>query len=505
MGIEDTQPPILDSGHIDHVGDTTLALLGEIDLSVDEVRRFAAELRDDDPRIEDRWSEPNLLEAAAHISQCASCSARRATILGLSASELRSVGPAFEVEPGRLEQAVSAALAAFDAEIPVSHAHQLIATPKPAPAPKPAAPWWRNLLGSRAPTSTGTTGSGGALAFLRQRGVLVLAAGALVAVSAILLRPGRIDRVSTVAISVTTTVDRTGTEVPQRSEAAGNLNRDGAPETAADNSAAEADVAAAVADTVAIADGLAPAEATTSRAAGQPAGGVGTPVAKASAAQPPIPATTVVESSVELDAPASNGAAIPVTTHAQKRSTPAKTSTGQDKTTSNPSGVKATVPPETSTPTMAGSPSAAVAMAPPNTSSVATAAPAAASQSRSASGSSAIAVPPVGETVSYEELFIRFHEAITGDPALRSRVLTAATGGTTGAPGSVVLTGAPCPSSTQQVIASGSASVAGRPVVIRIVRPLPAPSDPNSPAPPPTFTEIVDPTTCALLSRQSTP
>ena len=510
MGIEDTQPPILDSGHIDHIDhidDTTLALLGEIDLSVDEVRRFAAELHEDDPQIEDRWKEPALLEAAGHISRCASCSARHATILGLSTAELRSVGTAFDVEPGHMEQAVSAALAAFDAEIPVSHAHQLIATPKPETAPAPGASWWRNLLGSRAPSSTGTTRSGGALAFLRQRSVLVVGAGALVALSAVLLRPGRIDQVSTVAISVTTTVDLLEAEVPARSDGVGNLNSNGGPETAADKAVTETAAAPdAGADTVAMEDGLVPAEATPSRAAGQPVGDTGTPVAKAPAARTNIPATTVVGSPAEQDAPPLNAAPEPTTTLAGQRSTPTKKSSGQDRTTSSQPTVKATVPPATSTPTGARSPSPAGEVAAPNTSSVATAAPAAAGQSRSAPDSSAIAVPPLGETVSYDELFTRFHGAITGDPALSSRVLAIASGvPTTGAPGSVVLTGAPCPTSTQQIIATGSGSVTGRPVLIRIVRPLPSPSDPPSSTPSPTFTEIVDPTTCAVLSRQSTP
>lgn len=555
MGTENTQPPVTGVGdlpaHDEHVDATTVALLADLDLlvgpdsslsetSVDEVRRFAAELLEDDPEIEAEWREPALVGAARHIATCEFCRSGHGAVLDLSTAQLRTPAPGIvDVDPVRMEQALAAALSAFDAETPVSHARDLSVTPVPDRAKSESdqasnVSWWRNVLGSNPAPSRGTvsgrpTRAGGAMAFLRQRVVAVAGLGALAVIAAFVFRPSSVQQVSTVAIPATTA--KPATELPAAKAADDDTANAAAAEQAADTTVPadfaagrltdETAAAAAATETVAprsadavAGEGTTATPGATSSDSGSAAGGS----AVAGAPQSDAPATT---SAPSLEVGAAPEAA-PVTTQAAQRVKPAKKSSV---TTAAPIAATTDQAPASVAAPASSAPApvvAAAAPAPPNAPAPTNAPSSGAStQVRSSPVSAPVVVPPVGEVTTNDELLSRFGDAIASDPALRSRIFTPSTNDPAAASSPTASTTVPaaapatsagvagavvssCPAPTnQQVLATGSGTVNGRALLLRIVRSGSGTAT-GSTETTATFTEILDPSTCNVLERRAT-
>ena len=570
MGTENSQPPVIGIGQHPghdgrgiHVDATTIALLAEIDLemgaddvlsgaSVEGVRDLARDLLADDPDIELDWRETGLVQAASHIATCSFCSMRHRSVAQLSATELHAPATKITVDPARMELAVEAALTVFDAETPVSHARSDLvhatgttATTKRPEAVKP--PWWQKLFGSNASTSGGSASgrsSDTSPAISFQRGVLIAGVGVFVVVSAIVLRPGQVQQVSTVAIpkpTVDRKVDSKSAKAPGQASA-GAATKGGADTSVAgfigDRNAQDTETtSAAAADTVASESANTAAGGATDDAAGASpvaAGAVSSPPggssdqldASPATEPPPTTITSITSPAGQQETVAKKASSVTtadvtatgapsVTAKVPTKSTQKATTKAAQATTVDPGQVTPAAPLTTIAANALPSPVQSPPSAPAPTDSPSSA------RTRAVVDGAPVVIQALGDTASNDDLLARFTQVITDDPVLRTKIFSSPTTGTANTtanpPSSIatstvstttVLSGAAVAVSTaaplcpppvnQQVLATGSGTVNGRLLLVRIVRTLPGSGSGESA----TFTEIVDPGTCVVLARQ---
>ena len=447
MGTE-LPPPLPISGHLDT---ETLGLLADVELTSESIREFAAELLNDDASIEERWREVALLAASDHLRNCISCTALRSELSGLSSVGLASSPTDLRVDQARVDQAVGAALVAFDAEYP-----SVVGEPD-RKSQTGLKPWWQRILrpSARNVGTGGVAGGGGALAFAKQRWVLAVGAVAL-AVTLFALRSSRTSQLDTVAL-------------PPNTTAVANAANDTA---AADKIATEAfDTAAA--DTVAV--DIAAAAAETAAAAAEPVEAGAPPATSVDEAAADARSAAVDQTTLQPPAPK------PAPTIGSASSELADEIAVNDATLGTLSRTRAPAKKSAKEPTTVGPSPAAGSQAPASQ----TAAPVAPDASSSAT------VIAIGEVSDSDALATRF-EALTAATGVAASAIDLAStisppvslGGTAAPAAAASAAGGPTPDMqllacpppiNEKVVAVGVATIDGKPVGVRRVRVIEAP------------------------------